>query len=397
VNRNVLVLSLTIFFTLITICSWYYLLPLHLKSLGASDEDIGLTYTIFSLGYTIFQGLGGYLADRFGRKQLIALPTFVFPLTYGAMALSNHWMLTAGAYLVGSIASAIQAPAFSALLAESGSQRERAFIWYEAAASFGAAVGPFFGAILLGRLDLHALMGVTAAMTLLSAITRTILLKETKESNRIPGERPQISQMVNRDLRWFFVAGSFFFLATSITMGPFPTLHFKEGLLMPESKINLLFGLAWGIAALLSLFGERITARLRAKRILAASSLLNPLSLLAWVFVGQAGWQIGPFLASFFFAQFIIISYQLLLAELTTPENRGRVAGLFGVVTGLISAAGPMIAMQAKLAWGDWLPFGLATLFGALALAALLPCRPKPKPLDHLPARPESLAADRRR
>ncbi len=376
-NRNVLVLSLTIFFTLVALVSWYYLLPLHLKDLGASDEDIGLTYTIFALGYTIFQGLGGYLADRFGRKNLIALPTFVFPVSYGVMALSHNWMLTAGMYLVGSVASAIQTPAFPALLAESGSQRERAFIWYEAAASFGAAIGPFLGAVLLGRLDLHALMGLTAVMTLLSAITRTVFLKETREPAQVPQDSPKISQMLGRDLRWFFVAGSFFFLATSITMGPFPTLHFKEGLLMPESQINLFFGLAWGIAAFLSLFGERLAARLRAKRILAASVLLNPLMLLFWVFVGRSGWQVGPFLASFFFAQFIIVAYQLLLAELTTPQNRGRVAGLFGVVTGLVSSVGPAVAMQAKLAWGDWLPFGLATLFGALALLALLPCRPK--------------------
>jgi len=371
------VLCITIFANLVALFSWFYLLPVHLKKLGASDPDIGLAYTLFTLGLTIFQGLGGYLADRYGRKALIVVPTFAFPIAYGAMALSADWRLTASMYLFADIVTALQIPAFAALLAESIERRERAFIWYEAAASLGAALGPFVGAALGDLWDLQAFMGLTAVVTLLAAVTRLALLAETKKATVTPvGSRP-LTQMITRDLRWFFLGGSLLFLATSITLGPFPTLYFKEGLFKSESEINLLFGIGWGIAALLSLFGEKIAARLRAKRILAASSLLHPGMLLIWVGVGQANWQIAPFLASFLFIQFIFVGWQLLLAELTTLENRGRIAGLFGTLTGLISSLGPTIAMQAKLAWGEWLPFGLATLFGALGLLALLPCHPK--------------------
>ncbi len=375
--KNVFILSLTVFAVLVALFSWFYLFPLHLKRLGASDADIGLSYTLFTLGLTVFQGVGGYLADRFGRKALIVWPTFVAPLAFGVLALTDHWMLAAGMYLLVNIMTALQIPAFAALLAESSTQRERAFIWYEAAASFGAALGPLLGAALVGVGDLQALMGLTAIVTLIAAVVRLVYLEETKNSTRIAQQRKQQwPAMLTRDLRWFFVGGSLLFLATSITLGPFPTLHFKEVLLKPESEINLLFGLAWGIAALLSLFGERLTAQLRAKRILALSALLHPVFLLIWVFVGPADWQIGPFLASFLFIQFIFVGWQLLLAELTTIENRGQVTGLFGTVSGLVSSSGPTLAMQAKLAWGSWLPFGLASLFGALALLALLPCQP---------------------
>ncbi|OGF56701.1 MAG: hypothetical protein A2Z21_06325 [Candidatus Fraserbacteria bacterium RBG_16_55_9] len=378
--KNILVLSFTVFANLVALFSWFYLFPLHLKGLGASDTDIGLSYTLFTLGLTIFQGLGGYLADHWGRKTLIVLPTFALPLAYGVLAVSDHWMVAAGMYLLANIATALQIPAFSALLAESSRRRERAFIWYEAAASFGAACGPFMGALFLSTWDLRAFMGLTAAMTLLAAVVRLAFLSETKGTTPASEERPRLSDIFGRPLRWFFIGGSLLALATSITLGPFPTLYFKEGLLKPESEINLLFGLGWGVAALLSLFGETIAARLQARRILAVSSLLHPIFLLVWVWAGQVHWQIGLFLASFLFVQFVFVGWQLLLAELTTLENRGRIAGMYGVVSGLIGSIGPTIAMQAKLAWGDWLPFGLASVFGALSFLALLLCRPTRDP-----------------
>jgi MFS family permease len=375
--RNIAVLSLTVFAHLVALFSWFYLFPLHLKDLGASDTEIGLAYTFFTLGLTIFMALGGHLADRFGRKGIIVVPTFALPIVYGIMALSDHWMLAAAMYLLANVASALQTPAFAALLAESSPRRERTFIWYEAAASFGAACGPFLGAALAHVWSLQTLMGLTAGVMLLGAVVRLVWLEETKAASAASAKVQRWSMMLTRDLRWFFVGGSLLFLATSITLGPFPTLHFQETLLKPGSEINLLFGLGWGIAALVSLLGETIAARLRAKRILAVSSLLHPLSLLVWVVAGQAYWQVGPFLASFLFIQFIFVGWQLLLAQLTTLENRGRIAGWFGMVTGWISSLGPTLAMQAKLAWGGWLPFGLATVFGMLAFGALLRCQPK--------------------
>ena len=77
-NRNVAVLSGTVFLFAGAWFSWYPILPLHLRHLGATDAQVGLAYTLMQLGYQGMQILGGLLADRFGRKRVIVWPTFVY-------------------------------------------------------------------------------------------------------------------------------------------------------------------------------------------------------------------------------------------------------------------------------------------------------------------------------
>jgi MFS family permease len=70
-NRNVAVLSGTVFLFVGAWFSWYPILPLHLRDLGATDAQVGLAYTLMQLGYQGMQLLGGLLADvRDGKVTL---------------------------------------------------------------------------------------------------------------------------------------------------------------------------------------------------------------------------------------------------------------------------------------------------------------------------------------
>jgi len=90
-ERNILVLSLTVLFILMAFYSWYPILPLYLQELGASDFQIGFSYTLLTLSYSLMQLGGGILADYFGRKLLISLPTFILPLLYFLAGNSSNW------------------------------------------------------------------------------------------------------------------------------------------------------------------------------------------------------------------------------------------------------------------------------------------------------------------
>jgi len=88
-NRNVAVLSGTVFLFAAAWFSWYPILPLHLRHLGATDAQVGLAYTLMQLGYHGMQLLGGLLADRFGRKRVIVWPTFAYLPLY-LLAAATH-------------------------------------------------------------------------------------------------------------------------------------------------------------------------------------------------------------------------------------------------------------------------------------------------------------------
>ena len=94
-NRNVAVLSVTSFLLVGAWFSWYPILPLHLRDLGATDTQVGLAYTLMQLGYQGMQILGGLLADRFGRKNVIVWPTFAYLPLYPLATATHNWGLLA--------------------------------------------------------------------------------------------------------------------------------------------------------------------------------------------------------------------------------------------------------------------------------------------------------------
>ncbi len=92
-NRNVVVLSGTVFLFAGAWFSWYPILPLHLRDLGATNAQVGLAYTLMQLGYQGMQLVGGLLADRFGRKRVIVWPTFAYLPLYLLAATTHNWGL----------------------------------------------------------------------------------------------------------------------------------------------------------------------------------------------------------------------------------------------------------------------------------------------------------------
>jgi MFS family permease len=362
---NVKVISWTTFLILLSFFSWYYVLPLYLKDLGASDAVVGTLYSIFGLGFTLAQVLGGYLADRLGRKKCIVYPTYTFPLLYLLLAYAKSWQIAALLYLISNIGSAIQMPSFTAIVGESSLEKGRAFGYFETFVAFGIAAGPLLGGILLGRIGVRGLILITAFVALITAIGRHIFLIETLGIKRF--EKVKEGEREGSFLR-FLIFGIFLFLLLSLTThGPFLTLFQEEVLKMTRDKINFLFAIGNFLGAITSLIGGRLTDRIGAYRVLAISVILHPLLIVIWSF------QRTPlfFALSFPFIMWAYITYQVLLTDISPETSRGTHIGIFGTITGLAGATGPFLGMQLKLRYGDRMPFFTALLIGLVSLAFL--------------------------
>jgi len=361
--RNVIILSFTSFILVFSLFTWLFLLPIYLKDLGAEDVHIGISYSIFGLGYTVAQFLGGYLSDRFGRKYLIVTPTWLFSALYLLMALSNDWIYVAIFYLLISIGSAFQSPSFTSIIAESVEEDKvgMGFGTFELSIMIGIALGPLAGSAFLEIFNVRELIMGSAIASLVTAIIRQLGLIEPVKRQR----RELAKFVLERDQMWFIIAGSLMLLCLSFTInGPFITLYQEEILGLNESEINLLFGMAGIPSAILCLAAGWLADRLGGKKITAASIVIHAASTFLWVYFG------GSFLflaLSFIFVQFFYVSYQTLISKITTEENRARFVGLFGTVSGLVSSIGPYVGMYVKLHSGYLATFQLCLLISIIS------------------------------
>jgi len=361
--RNVIVASTTSFILFFSLFTWLFLLPIYLKSLGAEDVQIGISYSLFGLGYTLTQFFGGYLSDRFGRKYLIVIPTWLFPVLYILMALSNSWIYVAAFYLLVSIGSAFQSPSFTSIIAESVEERKvgMGFAAFEFSIMLGIALGPLIGSLLVNIFDIRGLIMSTSLVSLIAAIIRQLGLIETTKRQ----DKPLRKFVFEKNHVWFIIAGSLMFLCLSFTInGPFLTLFQEEVLGLKESEINMLFGIAGIPAAIFCLAAGWFTDKLGGKKTTAVSIMIHALSTLLWVYFSG---NLFFLTCSFMFVQFFYISYQTVIAKITTEENRARFAGFFGTISGLISSIGPYLGMHVKVEAGFVATFQLCLLFSILS------------------------------
>ena len=161
----------------------YY--PLYIEALGGTAATIGLIGAVEAIARGIVQIPGGYLADKYGRKWLIASMTFVaaFSRLFYIFAPTWEWILV-GAFLVG--ITNIYGPALMAIVADSVPKEKRgmAFSLINLIASVSTTPAPLLAGVLYARMGLIPSMRLGYAIAfggfLVAAILR-LRLNETVE------------------------------------------------------------------------------------------------------------------------------------------------------------------------------------------------------------------------
>ncbi len=377
-ERNVVVISLTIFVMVAAYFSWYLLLPIYLRQLGANEFQVGLSYALLTISFAAMQLVGGFLADKVGRKPLIALPTFVMVLLYYLVGISRHWQtLVALLVLVNSI-SALQWPAFLSMMAESIPARRQgaAFSIMELFVVLGITVGPAVGATLLPRIGFPGLMVGTALLAFPCAVARTALLRETKLKARAKDSRRR--RLFQRSHWPFLLAASCFALALTLSIyGPFIALYAKDVIGLGESRINLMFAIGGLAAVAISLLSGKIIDRTGSRRVLLFGLLVFPLVLIVWTLTRSFLWSSVIYVISYLFFTATNISYQVQLTSVGPSAYRSSLVGIFGSVSGVISAAGPLLGSFLAVRVGAAAPFYAALVFALLAAVFFMSLRPE--------------------
>jgi MFS family permease len=320
IEQNVSVLSLTVLFVLIAFFSWYPILPIYLRELGANDFQVGFSYTLLALSYTLMQFLGGILSDRFGRKLLIIIPSFAFPLLYILAGNSSHWTTLIIFLIIANSLSALQLPSFYSMIAESvpNTKRGMAFSEFELFAILGITLGPALGAILIPRIEIKYLFYFTSFITILCAFARLIWLKETHHHRIKINKFDSFKKLFNKKMMLIILALSSLFLLYNLTThGPFISLYANEVMNLDKSKINLLFALGGFAAVVYSLWGGKIIDKWGSKKLLLYSALGLGIFIILWSLSSPLWPAITLFAILYIFSQSCHIAYGSFLADIT--------------------------------------------------------------------------------
>lgn len=358
-------------------------LQLYLGSLGANPEQISAVQSVQNVVNAASRVVGGYLADKKGRKRIIWLGTVLVSASYALMALAPSWTVYAAASVLSSAVLFYQ-PALESIQADSVAMHLRGRVYAALHLLSGSlsSVAPLGGAALVNSLGMEN--GVRVSLALSAAVGLGVALARYKwleETLREPGSsgslvsayREVFSRLSGPIRDMVALDAALNFLGGLTLLWNYYVFHFlgvdATGL-AAISSVSSVVGLLSTIPSgyLVDLRGRGLSLQL--------SIHLGTASLLLFVAAPPRTAYTLPLLLLCGIVEAVggslySLAHSALRADVFPLESRGRVYALLGLP--------PAVAWSAGAAVGGWLyaalepraPF-LASLVLRLALTPLL-------------------------
>jgi MFS family permease len=363
-------------------------LVLYLRNEGYSIAASGLVVSFYGIGNVAAAAVGGWIADRLGRRNAIALSMFgsaaTLLLLSQAHSLAPIIVLTTLAGLTGEM----YRPATAALLTDLTPAGERipAFALNRLAINAGFAAGPAAAGLLAEESFFLLFLG-DALTSIAFGVIALIALPEGVRVRRGEERRGEGLRTIARDSAFVFflissVLGAFVYFQSQTTL----PLHVKASGLS-ESDYGLLISLNGLAIILLELPLVAITRRYAYRPVLALGSILVGLGFALTALANDLPelaltvliWTLGEIVYAPVASAYV--------ADIAPEHLRGRYQGAWGLTWGLAFVFAPALG-AAIFAWS---PDGLWLLCGLLGVAAaaflVMPGR---RPARRAPVHPAS-------
>ncbi len=163
-------------------------LPAIAADIGTEPIALKLALTAYFVALAIFIPISGWMADRFGAKNIFRLAIFVFML--GSLACSFSYSLETfvGSRFFQGIGSSMMTPVGRLLLVRSTPRTElvSAMAWLTVPGLLGPLTGPLIGGFLTTYLSWHWIFWINIPIGIAGIILAGIFLKVPDERNPRP-------------------------------------------------------------------------------------------------------------------------------------------------------------------------------------------------------------------
>lgn len=353
-------------------------------SLGASMPTLGLLNSLGGMGgivTTLIQSLGGWLADRIGRKPLVLLSSLALILGYALFAMAgvlHIWtLLLFGVILLG--ASAVSRPALSAITAESAhsTRQGSAFSQMQVAALVPGIIVPVLGGALADRLGYVAIFPVSIALELVVLVIVARRLRETVGVHEPRARARDAWAALTRSfsppqgLRGFFIATALDAFVWGTGWGLLYGLisdayHFSAEQL---GFMSALMSLSW--AVMQYPIGRFFIDRAHLKRMMLISEACGIPLMLIYITQTQFEWFLGAQVLFAFTAATWVPVLATFLSRSVNDAERAHVFGRIAAFRGLIGFPSSYFGGFLYV-WGGFRAPLIANLIGIFFILAIL-------------------------
>jgi len=354
-----LVLTITQTLFMFTAFLWYPYRSLFLLELGATKELIGMLLMLETFSSLVFQLPGGVLADRLGRRRVIIISSVIrlgSPLVY---LFSTHWTHTAPGIILAS-AGMLGLPAMNALIAESIPLETRGsgFAAYRTVTSMPMIVTSLMGGVLMDHYGVvrgvRFVQMASMAVFVVSIFVYWKYIAETLERPKKDVEKAQkdaprrgVLQDLGRMPReaWILTAVAALSMFAMRVMMSFMVVYAVEVVGLSKTQWGVIGTVMSVISTLLTMPAGMYADRVGRKPVIIVSRVLLSLSTLGFTFSSNF-WHmslvrsVGGVARGFggaFMGPMGGPVWQALVADVTPPEERARMMGLMGTITGIAS------------------------------------------------------------
>ena len=342
-------------------------LTLFLTRQAYSMGDAGLAIGAYGTGHFLASGLGGHLADTFGRRKTIVLSMFSAAITMMLLSQARSFPVILLLTALAGLAGELYRPASSALLADlvPAGQRVTAFSAYRMAFNAGWAFGPATAGFLAEGGYFWLFVG-DAITSVLFGLVALFALPRGLRSQQAESKWMEALQVLRRDRKFHQVLAASFAIALV-----FFQISSTYGLFVVQLGFSAVtYGAIISLNGVLVVFCElpisTITRRFPARRVIGLGYALVGLGFALNAFAHTVPALIVAMIVVTFGEMLTIPVSVAYVADLAPPHMRGRYMGAFGLTWALGLTVGPSLGM-ALFHYG---PAVLWLSCGALGLAA---------------------------
>lgn len=325
---------------------------LYIRELGASPLILGLMSSLGSVILAIIRVPGAFIADRFGRRNVIVLFTFGAALSYGFYFIAPDWRLIVVAVIVSNL-SHIYQPALEALEADSMPPERRGMgyllVWWLPGAP--GLFAPVISGYLVERFGLVPGMRLVYVLVFISALSVALVrwryLKETLVEGVNLGLkefalafRESIGSIKDA---WLDMGGEIWSLASVVLLVSFENPLYSLYYALYAVDVVGVSAMEWSIVSVIGTLamslvgipaGKLIDKIGRRKSMLFAYVFSLP-ALVAFTMIRGFYMMVVVNISFLLCNSLLFPSLMALQADLVPKERRGRIMGLMGTLRSL--------------------------------------------------------------